>query len=67
VEVPAQPAQLGRHRGLTEPHLLGGSGHAALLQQCVQCHEQVQVQSREVHDVDDINVVDTVHQRFRLP
>ena len=48
-EVPAQPGQRGRQRRLAEAHLRRGPGDAALLQQGVQGHQQVEIQAGEVH------------------
>ena len=48
-EVPAQPGQRRRQRRLAQPHLRGGPGDAALLQQGVERHQQVEVQAGQVH------------------
>ena len=60
-EMPAEPGQLRRHRGLAQADLLGGLADAALLQQRVQRDQQIQVEIGQVHIANVSIRIDTVH------
>jgi len=48
--MPAQPGEGGAHRGLRHPHAHPGPGDAALLDQCLQDDQEVQVDATEGHE-----------------
>ena len=62
-EVPPEPAECGAGSGLADPHALGGPGHAPLLQQRMEGHQQVQVESadRALLHRSSITPADCVH------
>jgi hypothetical protein len=66
-EVAAQPGQRRAEGRLAEPEPSGGTGDAALAQQVVQRHQQVQVERGQVHRQLLIDPADTRHHELRLP
>jgi hypothetical protein len=66
-EVPAEPPQGRRQRRLAQAHLARRARDAALLEEGVEGHQQVEVQAGEVHGHHRIDVADARHQTSRLP
>lgn len=64
VEVAAQAGQSRAHRGLAQPDALAGARDVALLQQCAQGQNEVEVETGQIHNA---TVQETAPGQWYLP